>query len=321
MKFLGKKAFLYQILLLIQITFGYKTDFKYPKYNNALTDGIKDIVNQFFSKKTHTISILHASENNDTINDDAINEVLYHFPKTLTYRCEDYLHYHKIQRRRINNIFIVDTYVSFLNILNLMDPYHFKFDGHYLIVMTTYSEDQYEIMSKMFNDLWKNYIVNSQIYWHTPDNVDEAVLYTYFPYNRFSCGRTFPIQQNHFRFGSWIHNNSDFFPNKMSNLFGCPLKVAIIPTPPFIIMEEQANGSMTIGGIDGVLLKLLSEKINFKIDAEIFTSQGTIIQSNNQTKATGASCVLYNITFLKEEIENNLQIKFFYRSISNDSRE
>jgi hypothetical protein len=278
------KRISYQLLFLIQITLGHKSDFKYPKYNNALTDGIKDIVNQFFSKRTKTINILHASENNDTVNDDTVNEVLYHFPPTLTFRCEDYLHYHKIKRLRINNIFIVDTYVSFKNILKLMDPYHWNFSGHYLIVMTTYADNQYEIMSKMFNDLWKNYIVNSEIYWHTPDNEDEAVLYTFFPYNKFHCGETFPIQQNHFRNGKWLHNNSKFFPNKMGNLHGCPLKVAIIPTAPFMIATKDENGTVDIGGIDGELLKLIATEMNFKIDAEIFDTQG-IISENMSTGA------------------------------------
>jgi hypothetical protein len=266
----------YKILLLIQITLGDKSDFKYPKYSNALTDGIKDIVKRFFSKRTQTISILHASQNNDTVNDDAINEVLYNFPKTMTFRCENYLNYHKISRLRINNIFIVDTYESFKNILELMDPYHFNYNGHYLIVMTTYSDDQYQIMFKMFSDMWKNYMVNSNIYWHTPENEDEAILYTYFPYNKFYCGETFPIQQNHFREGAWIHNNTEFYPNKMSNLYGCPLTVAVIQTPPFTIITKDENETLIVDGIDGVLLKTLSRVMNFKIRAEIYESQGTI---------------------------------------------
>lgn len=241
-----------------------------------MTDGIKDIVNRFFSKRTHTINILHASQNNDTVNDDTINEVLYHFPKTLTFRCENYLHYHQIKRTRINNIFIVDTYESFKKILELMDPFHFNYSGYYLIVMTTYCEDQYQIMTKMFNDLWKNYIVNSNIYWHTPQNEDEAILYTYFPYNKFYCGETFPIQQNHFREGEWIHKSGNFYPNKMKNLYQCPLTVAVIETAPFMMTFKDENGTLHVDGIDGVLLRILSQIMNFKIQVEIFESQGTI---------------------------------------------
>lgn len=281
-----------QILLFVVIqssvtVVSHKSDFKYPKYGNALTDGVCEIISRFYAKKTKTINILHASETNDTINDDFINEVLYHITGQISFRCENYLFYNRIDRIRINNIFIVDTYNSFKNILQLMDTKHFDYQGHYLIVMTTYSYQQYEIMSKMFNDLWSNFIVNSAILWHVPVNEDEAILYTYYPYNKFYCGVTFPIVQNHFRLGKWVHNTSDFFPNKVKNLYRCPLTVSVIPTAPFLMVTELDDGSALVEGIDGILLQMLSLVMNFTVKIDTFESQGVInVEDGTATGAT-----------------------------------
>lgn len=302
-----------QILLFVVIqssvtVVSHKSDFKFPKYGNALTDGVLEIISRFYVEKTKTINILHASETNDTINDDYINEVLYHIPKKVSIRCENYLHYNKINRIRINNIFFVDTYNSFKNILKLMDTTHFDYQGHYLIVMTTYSYDQYDIMSKIFTDLWSNLIVNSAIFWHLPLNDNEAILYTYYPYSKFYCGVTFPIEQNHFRLGKWVHNTSDFFPNKVKNLHGCPLKVSLIPTAPFIMVTKLDDGSSYIEGIDGILLQMLSVMMNFTVKADTFESQGVI--NFEDGTATGAIWNWNNNYVVDVDIWNNFQEHF-----------
>lgn len=267
----------------------HKSDFKFTKYNDALTDGVGAIISSFYARRTKTINILHASESNDSNNEDFINEILYHVPPTITFRFENYQHYTKINRIRINNIFIVDTYASFRNVLALMDTTHFDYQGHYLIVMTTYDYEQYRIMSKMFNDLWSNFIVNSAILWHVPANENEAILFTYYPFNKFYCGVTFPIEQNHFRDGKWVHDTANFFPNKVANLYRCPLNVAVIPTSPFMMVSHLEDGTARIEGIDGILLNMLSQMMNFTVKVDTFESQGVINVENGTVTSTGAS--------------------------------
>lgn len=284
-----------QILLFVVIqslvtVVSHKSDFKYPKYGNALTGGVSEIIKRFHVGRTKTINILHAAETDERRNDDIINEILYHIPPTLTFRCENFRHYDKINRIRINNIFIVDNYASFRNLLALMDTVHFDYQGHYLIVITTYVYEQYHIMSRMFDDLWSNLIVNSAILWHVPANEDEAILFTYYPFNEFYCGGTMPIEQNHFKDGKWFHNTSNFFPNKVSNLYRCPLTVAVIPTPPFMMVsqleEDGGGGEVRVEGIDGILLNMLAQMMNFRVKVDTFESQGVINVENGT--ATGA---------------------------------
>lgn len=273
--------------LVLPLASGSLKDFQMPNYGNALTRATVEIIEKFYLTKTDTINFYHASNEDDgkslQTNYDTINEVLYQVQSKIVVQLEGYLDFKKSNRKRVHNIFFIDSYESFWNIFRLMSPYYFEFQGHYLIILTTYSYKQYEIMANIFEYLWAEYIINVNIIWMPPQNDQEAIMYTYFPYTKFFCGKAVPIQLNQFWFGKWLHSVRSFFPDKMSNLHGCPMTVATVNTPPFMIIRSKENGEILTDGIDAVLLRILSQRMNFSIELVNLESQGTIFMNGSST--------------------------------------
>lgn len=272
---------------------GSQKDFQMPKYGNALTRATVEIIEKFYLEKTRTLNFYHASNENDEksleINQDTMNEILYQVRSKVVVQLEGYLDIRKTDRKRAYNIFFIDSYDSFWNIFRLMSPYYFEYQGFYLIVITSYTSQQYEIMANIFEYLWAEYIVNVNIIWSAPQNDEEALMYTYFPYTKFFCGKAVPIQLNQFWFGKWLHKTPSFFPDKVNNMFGCPLTVVTVSTAPFMIIKKADNGDIHTTGIDGVLLRVLAQRMNFSIDLVQLDNQGSVFMNGS---SSGKSFVL-----------------------------
>ena len=261
-----------------------------PKYGNALTRATVEMIEKFYLQRTNTLFFYHASnDDNDKSlkrNLDSMNEILYNIPPGMIVQLEGYLDYKLMSTTRIYNIFFIDSFESFWNIFRLMSPFYFEYQGYYLIVLTTYSYQQYQIMVDIFEYLWAEYIVNVNVIWLAPENDNEAIMYTYYPYTSFFCGKAYPIQLNQFRFDKWLHSEDNFFPNKVSNLYGCPLIVATVVTPPFMLIKEMEDGRVITDGIDGILIRVLSQRMNFTIDLVKLESQGTVYLNGTHSGKT-----------------------------------
>jgi hypothetical protein len=268
-----------------------------PKYSNALIEATVDIIEKFYMNRTATINFYHASNEGEDLslerNLDTMNEILYRIQSNVVVQLEGYQDFKITNRKRVHNIFFVDSYESLWKIFGLMSPFFFDFQGFYLIVLTTYSSEQYQIMFQIFENVWAEYIINLNIIWMPPENDDEAIMYTYFPYTRFYCGKALPVQLNQYRFGKWLHAGASFFPQKVSNMYGCPLKVATVFTAPFMIIKENENGTLTPDGLDGILLRVLSQRMNFSVDLVQVSSQGTIKPSGRHTYGKFCSWVCF----------------------------
>lgn len=266
-------------------------DFEMPKYGNALTRATVEIIERFYLDETNTLNIYHASKENEDLkketNLDIINEILYQLKSKFVVQLEGYLDFKVTSHKRVHNILFIDSFESFYNIFRLMSPFYFSYQGHYLIILTTYSDSQYQIMLEIFEELWAQYIINVNIIWLAPENDDEAMVYTYYPYTSFSCGKAIPIQLNQFRFGQWLHNHSSFFPDKVKNLHGCPLTVATVRSAPFMMIYESDNGGVLTDGIDGVLLRVLSQRMNFSIVLLVMESQGSVQRNGSHSGTFG----------------------------------
>lgn len=270
-----KMSVLISLFLILKPLMALKKDFMMPEYGNALTRGLVEIIQNFYMDRTNTLNFYHASqesnESNKQINLDAVNEVLSQVQSKIVVQLEGYLDLKITNRKRIHNIIFVDSYESFWQFFRLMSPLYFEYQGFFIIVLTKYSDHQYEIMMQIFQHLWAEYIINVNIIWLAPENDNEAIVYTYFPYSRFFCGNAFPIQLNQFIFGKWIHQTTNFFPDKVSNMYNCPLNVVTVMSPPFMILNDDG-----FDGIDGTLLRVLSQRMNFSVQVLKVKSQGTV---------------------------------------------
>jgi hypothetical protein len=277
------------LFLLFQQTNGSQNDFAMPQYGNALTRALVEIIEGYYMNNTKTLNLYHASIEHDDKNLennlDTLNEILYQVRSKIVVQLEGYLDFKNTNRKRVYNIIFVDSFESFYNVFRLMSPFYFEYQGFYIIALTRYSDQQYEIMMNIFQLLWAEYIINVNIIWLAPENDNEAIMYTYFPYSMFFCGKAYPIQLNQFRFGKWLHSSTNFFPDKVSNMFGCPLTVATVVTAPFMIVSEDKEGNLKGDGIDGTLLRVLSQRMNFSINLHQVDSQGTIFPNGSSSGA------------------------------------
>lgn len=247
------------IILLVRPCSGAHEDFSMPHYRSAMTEALSWIITDYFKNISTTIDFIYASSDDKGKEklEDAINEILYWLKGQIIVQIG---FSPNSNRKRVHNILFCDTFESFQEILSVMNPHHFEYQGFYTIVIS-YSDDLYEIMTRIFEELWLRYIVNVNILWMPAENDKEAMVYTYYPYTSFYCSEAKPVQLDQYRDGAWL-TKADFFPNKMTNLHGCPLRVATFSNPPFMIIVDHGQ-YVEVDGIDGILLRVLSQKMNF----------------------------------------------------------
>lgn len=259
----------YLIILILPINANLD-DFEMPKYGSSLSEAVISIIFKFYQERSSTIDVFIAynelSEKQEL--EGVINEILYHVKDHIVVELTEYSNIKGSNRKSFSNILFCDTYEAFLKIFSKMNPAHFDYQGFYLIIITIYNYDLYEIMTKMFETLWGQLIINVNILWMPYES--ETLMYTYYPYTEFYCGKAIPIQLNQYRFGEWLRE-VDFFPNKMQNFYGCPLRVATFTNAPFMIIQEHDDGRVTVDGIDGTMLRVLAQKMNFNV--QLFLAQ------------------------------------------------
>lgn len=93
------------------------------------------------------------------------------------------------------------------------------------------------------------------------EDYETILLYTFFPYTAEHCEAFKPIVYDYFENGTFIRN-LPIFPDKFANLFRCPLKIATYNFPPFVMLTERSNDTY-IDGIEGVVLRVMSQRLNF----------------------------------------------------------
>ncbi|CAO1310415.1 unnamed protein product [Diamesa serratosioi] len=256
-----------KLCLSLSLSLTYKHINIHTQNDKTLTRAVVDIVLNFYVKTSSNINIYEAAQDPESmkLNYDIINEILYHVQSKIVIYLEGYIDLKIMNQKRVYNLLFVDSHESFLQVFRLMTPEYFNYQGFYLIVITKYTSDQYYMMQQIFDMLWAEYIINVNIIWATPMNHNEAIMFTYYPYTDFYCGKTYPIQLNQYRSNRWLHLHSVHFPNKIQNLYGCKLKVSTLSTPPFMMTREE-NGETVPDGIDGTLLRVLSQRMNFSVE-------------------------------------------------------
>jgi len=252
----------------------------------------------------------HVSQpENLNANLDMMNEILYHVKDQIVVQVDSLMDLKLSTRKRINNIIFVDSFDSFKLIYQKMDYAHFEYQGYYLIAVTKSVDDIYLTMLKIFEALWTKKIINANILFMPPENTNEALIFTYYPYSSFYCENVVPIQLNHFRDNQWM-KKVNYFPRKLTSFYGCHLRVATYNNPPFMIINEDKNGVVTVDGLEGIILRVMAHRFNFNVDLYLPKELSGSIFSNGST--TGA-------TKMVVDSEVNFTIGFFASTPTRDA--
>lgn len=237
--------------------------FDIPRYSSSLTEALTDIVSNFYLVESTTISIAYSSEHEGSsiVIQEMIDEVLCTLPDIVVH-LENYSNIKRYAWKRRFNIFFCDNFESFQKIFSKMTQLTFDYQGFYLIVFNGY--DNPEDILKIFQSLWSLQIINANLLLMEEKG---STMYTYFPYTSGSCGVVMPVKINQFRNGKWLVE-AKYFPQKIYNLFKCPMSVATFSNPPFAIIHE-VKGNFELDGIDGILLRVLSQRLNFTVELHV----------------------------------------------------
>jgi hypothetical protein len=166
------------------------------------------------------------------------------------------------------NIFFVNDYATFQKIYERLNPEDFSYPGFYLIILTKFKKNFWEDISSIFNDMWSESILNTNILAISDASNSEVQMLTYNPFQYSSCGSSRPFVLNFFRNDSFIWRKL-YFPEKDRNLHSCPLIITTFRSPPYMMIRELPDGSLFTDGVDGTILRVLSQKMNFSIDLRL----------------------------------------------------
>ncbi|XP_055842727.1 uncharacterized protein LOC129909678 [Episyrphus balteatus] len=160
-------------------------------------------------------------------------------------------------------IVIIDSFESFMRFKKELAKENYLVRGFYTIIYTGNKQTYYNVIYRIFDELFRVFMTNVNIY---VEVLDETLVYTFFPFTKFHCRGSYPILLNRFTRKDGFIFQKSFFPNKVENFYGCPLTVSTWDGPPFIFFERKQNGEPNVYGIEGDLLQMLAVKMNFKLE-------------------------------------------------------
>lgn len=141
-------------------------------------------------------------------------------------------------------------------------------NGYFTVVLLGESVstlEQLELSNTIFNAFWSDSVTNILLLTSDPQR---TTFYTYFIYSADSCGHPQTIAHNYYWHDA-DNNLTGFefdrplFPKKCNNLFNCSVNVATFEFPPFMILREIGEGKTYFDGIEGIVLRVLSQRLNF----------------------------------------------------------
>lgn len=147
-----------------------------------------------------------------------------------------------------------------------MNPISYNYQGFFFIIIGFYSNGD---LKKIFEELFRKFILNANILVLNNENKKEVLIYTYFPFEENNCGKINPSIWNVFK-NEKLTDKKIIFPNKIENMNRCKVNVSVFDRPPFIFIKK-INNKLTVSGIEGSLLNSLSKTINFTFDIHVIT--------------------------------------------------
>ena len=231
--------------------------------NNDLLKAADEIISRSFKSNAVTINfIISLSDETKRERNVLINNLIA--------RCDVvYIENAEVitQRHRLYNVIFIDNFESFLRLIRQMSANTFVIDGYYLMIFV---EGELEEMPQITKCLWSIFIHNVGFLVETKTGLS---LLTFLPFSDSNCvdgkcekicGDSTPVVLHSFK-GNRSFAKS-FYPDKMTNLFECPVKVVTFNSPPTMMIHYSENGKFELRGIDGEMIQLLSEIFNFQIN-------------------------------------------------------
>ncbi|XP_039430296.1 uncharacterized protein LOC120413502 isoform X1 [Culex pipiens pallens] len=265
-------------------------DLAFPQ--DDLQEAVKSILSEYFVSNHSAVIVLRSARTGfdlEQLHSDILDRVMaqtstsiaFMFPTTTSGLS---------QRPCFYNLLLIDGYLAFQTVIKQIDPDRNEFGGRFLFVMTSADRVEKVTLHSMFSTLWSNNIVNVLV---ITKQYGEILMYSYFPYSADHCEYTEPVLVDRWDSG-W--DNINLFPNKLENLYGCPMRIASFDYPPFtMIARNSCSGELRLIGYEGFLIDTIARKFNFSVELVVpeGNPQWGVIENN--TALSGAFKMIVNL--------------------------
>lgn len=224
--------------------------------HSDLLEAVDEVISSSFESNAVTINfVISLSDETKRERSILINNIIARCSGTVVIEDVTFI----TQRQRFYNVIFIDDFESFLLLFERMSSNNFVIDGYFLIVLVEGAIDElYQISRQM----WSIFINKIDFLVEEHNGVS---LLTFFPFSPAKCDDAKPVIIKRFNGSS---GNETFYPEKFSDMLQCPIKVVTFNTPPMMMIEykDHERSSFNLKGVDGEMLKLLSQIFNFKIE-------------------------------------------------------
>jgi hypothetical protein len=183
-------------------------------------------------------------------------------------------------RKRLNNVFILESFADFHDILEKLKPENFKLSGKTSHNLLVFISGEIREIPQMFELLWRLRINNVNAMFE--DKNRDVLMKTIMPFTDFNCSDSSPVLLAKFR-DKKIENSSisNFFPEKQENLHLCPIRVAIADDiDPFIFVKTKEK-IVDLTGRDIKLIQTLSTALNATLNFTYIGKEGFFLENGS----------------------------------------
>ncbi|XP_055910518.1 uncharacterized protein LOC129944881 [Eupeodes corollae] len=180
-------------------------------------------------------------------------------------------------------VFIVDSLEAFRELHNDFKDSLFERHFRFIIVLTQQTQNLRNAMQQIFVLCHSFDVIDVNIIVH--HQILGVAMFTYYLYSETVCRRCVPILLHNCNQG--IENLKLVFPEKLTNLHGCPFRVSGRSFAPYVRFKGNRNDPKPVGawenlnGIEGALLKFLAKSLNFTIDLQPIPAEGSFYNINH----------------------------------------
>lgn len=237
--------------------------------NADLANAVKAVIDEVYIEEAMTVNVISPSLEQGFPLRDFLDQLLSFEIVFAT------IHQDLTAVRRILNVIVVQTFKQFEEIFKNVNPNSFKYSGFFVVVFV---EGKIPEIEDTFRIFWKLMIYNVVTLYESSEK--RISLETFFPFSQNNCENVHPVKICDFHDGNFT---GKFFADKMSNLFNCPVRLAITnDSQPFIFVKHLPNGQLHLRGQNIDILNALAEALHFKQNFTYIGVEGKSYENGTQ---------------------------------------
>lgn len=163
-----------------------------------------------------------------------------------------------------NFILIIKNAATLSANLELIPRSKFKSTGRVIIIVKKIwmsKQDVIDNIKEILKVCWELRMINVVALAYYGEGVS---VFTHFPFGENECNDLKIVEMD-----QWIDNafveNVQLYPNKMNQLYGCPIIVTVVEKYPHIMVNRYNNETLLIDGMEAKLINLLAKLMNFTV--------------------------------------------------------